>query len=218
MYPSDMAWWLLNILVHGTVGMNYNVGSPESITLQELAEKIAVQVPKPPKIISWYQSDDKSLRAPDLFLMLIVQQGAGNGEPLLHPARKRPRSILPPIDQIDLIQQFDDPRFELRHIIHLAEEAQILLGGQIAVEQRLMRQQADLPPGVIRAFGQRVPGDGDVPVRGTAQRGQDAQQRRLACAIRPDDGDKFAGPDFQVKTAQGHERAELFGEGVSNDQ
>jgi len=62
MYPSDMAWWILNILVHGAVGMNYNVGSPEAITLNELAEKIAGQVPKPPKIIRGI-SDDKSLRS-----------------------------------------------------------------------------------------------------------------------------------------------------------
>jgi len=61
MYPSDMAWWLLNILLHGTVGMSYNVGSPESVSLQELAEKIAVLVPKPPKIISGI-SNDISLR------------------------------------------------------------------------------------------------------------------------------------------------------------
>jgi dTDP-glucose 4,6-dehydratase len=57
MYPSDMAWWLLNILVQGKVGMNYNVGSPEAITLQDLAEKIAGQFPKPPKIISGLSKD-----------------------------------------------------------------------------------------------------------------------------------------------------------------
>jgi nucleoside-diphosphate-sugar epimerase len=62
MYPSDMAWWILNILVHGTVGLSYNIGSPESITLQELAEKIALMAPKPPKIIRGI-SDDKSLRS-----------------------------------------------------------------------------------------------------------------------------------------------------------
>lgn len=61
MYPSDMAWWILNILLHGTVGMSYNVGSPESVSLQELAEKIAVLVPKHPKIISGI-SNDISLR------------------------------------------------------------------------------------------------------------------------------------------------------------
>ena len=57
MYPSDMAWWLLNILVRGKTGMNYNVGSPEAITLQDLAEKIAGQFPKPPKIRSGLSKD-----------------------------------------------------------------------------------------------------------------------------------------------------------------
>ncbi len=61
MYPSDMAWWLMNMLVHGGVGMNYNLGSPEAIPLQDLAEKIAGQFQKPPKIISGL-SHDKSMR------------------------------------------------------------------------------------------------------------------------------------------------------------
>jgi nucleoside-diphosphate-sugar epimerase len=61
MYPSDMAWWLLNILAQGKVGINYNIGSPEAVSLQDLAEKIAGQFPKPPKIISGL-SKDTSLR------------------------------------------------------------------------------------------------------------------------------------------------------------
>jgi dTDP-glucose 4,6-dehydratase len=61
MYSSDMAWWLLIMLVHGTVGMNYNVGSPEAVTLQTLAEKIAGQFPKPPRIVKGL-SQDKLLR------------------------------------------------------------------------------------------------------------------------------------------------------------
>lgn len=52
MYPSDMAWWLLNILVRGEVGQSYNVGSPDPISLQDLAQKIASNFQTPPKIIS----------------------------------------------------------------------------------------------------------------------------------------------------------------------
>lgn len=61
MYPSDMAWWLLRILVQGTSGTSYNVGSPHGVTLQELAEKIAGHFPVRPKILSRLSSD-KSLR------------------------------------------------------------------------------------------------------------------------------------------------------------
>ena len=45
MYPSDMAWWLLNILVHGISGRSYDLGSSEEITLLQLAEKISKLFP-----------------------------------------------------------------------------------------------------------------------------------------------------------------------------
>ena len=61
-------------------------------------------------------------------------------------------------------------------------------------------------------------GNGDVAVSGTAQRRQNAQQCRLAGAVRPDDSHELAGPDIQIDAAQGHEGAELFGQGVNNDQ
>lgn len=41
MYASDMAFWVLRILLSGTVGCSYNVGSPTEIRLKDLAEKIA---------------------------------------------------------------------------------------------------------------------------------------------------------------------------------
>ena len=52
MYPSDMAWWLLQLLVHGTPGLSYNVGSPYAVALGELAEKIAGHFPAPPRIVA----------------------------------------------------------------------------------------------------------------------------------------------------------------------
>jgi len=46
MYPGDMAFWLLRILVDGVTGRSYNLGSPAGITLKELAEKVAACFPK----------------------------------------------------------------------------------------------------------------------------------------------------------------------------
>lgn len=40
MYPTDMAIWILNILVHGKVGSAYNVGSNVGVSLEEVALKI----------------------------------------------------------------------------------------------------------------------------------------------------------------------------------
>lgn len=43
MYASDMAFWILRILAGGISGVAYNVGSPDSVTLKDLAEKIAIK-------------------------------------------------------------------------------------------------------------------------------------------------------------------------------
>jgi len=45
LYPSDMAFWLLCLLAAGVPGTAYNVGSPEAITLGDLAGRIAAAVP-----------------------------------------------------------------------------------------------------------------------------------------------------------------------------
>lgn len=71
MYPSDMAFLLLSILVQGTVGLSYNVGSPYGVTLRQLAEKIADHFPLRPKIISRVAEDSNSNNSkfvPDIFL------------------------------------------------------------------------------------------------------------------------------------------------------
>jgi dTDP-glucose 4,6-dehydratase len=71
MYPSDMAWWLLNILARGSVGASYNVGSPHGVTLQYLAERIARRFSPPPKIVSNVAGDKGGKRTksvPDVSL------------------------------------------------------------------------------------------------------------------------------------------------------
>jgi dTDP-glucose 4,6-dehydratase len=52
MYPSDMAFWLLRMLAAGKPGHAYNIGSPDGITLRELAEKIAGFFPVPLKVVA----------------------------------------------------------------------------------------------------------------------------------------------------------------------
>lgn len=71
MYASDMASWLLRVLIQGAVGLNYNVGSPYGITLHRLAELIADQFTGRPKIVTGLASEHRSLRSkfvPDVTL------------------------------------------------------------------------------------------------------------------------------------------------------
>ena len=51
LYASDMAWWLLRILVQGAVGSSYNVGSPQGVTLARLAEIVASNFLARPQVL-----------------------------------------------------------------------------------------------------------------------------------------------------------------------
>jgi nucleoside-diphosphate-sugar epimerase len=57
MYASDMAWWILRILVQGAVGQSYNVGSPQAVTLARLAEVIAGNFTVRPQVLLGVSSD-----------------------------------------------------------------------------------------------------------------------------------------------------------------
>lgn len=50
MYPSDMAYWLLRIMIDGKSGVTFNLGSPHGNTLRKVAETVASAFPKTPSI------------------------------------------------------------------------------------------------------------------------------------------------------------------------
>ena len=58
MYPSDMAFWLINCLLHGSIGASYNIGNSVGISLYQLAEKIADNFHPRPKIVSRLVEDN----------------------------------------------------------------------------------------------------------------------------------------------------------------
>ena len=65
MYPSDMAYWLLRILVDGSSGMAYNLGSPYGITLREVAEKVKEYSGMASEVVVKGMHEDNSVFVPD---------------------------------------------------------------------------------------------------------------------------------------------------------
>ncbi|HBG05027.1 MAG: hypothetical protein A2075_19905 [Geobacteraceae bacterium GWC2_58_44] len=65
MYPSDMAYWLLRMLVDGTSGMAYNLGSPYGITLGDLAEKVKQYSSMVSDVVVKGMHEDNSVFVPD---------------------------------------------------------------------------------------------------------------------------------------------------------
>jgi len=65
MYPTDMAWWLLNMLVDSKNGVVYNLGSPEGISLEELALKIKTKIGIDVNIEILNMNEESSVFVPD---------------------------------------------------------------------------------------------------------------------------------------------------------
>jgi dTDP-glucose 4,6-dehydratase len=68
LYPSDMAVWILRMLVDGTPGVAYNLGSPHGISLKDLAEKIKSLAGTSSKIDIRNFNEDRSKFIPDVGL------------------------------------------------------------------------------------------------------------------------------------------------------
>jgi nucleoside-diphosphate-sugar epimerase len=69
MYPSDMAYWLLRMLVDGSSGQAYNLGSPYGITLRELAEKVKEYSGMSSEVVVKGMHEDNSVFVPDQALV-----------------------------------------------------------------------------------------------------------------------------------------------------
>jgi len=82
MYGSDLAVWLLRILTGGDTGAVYNVGSPEGVKLERLAQMIAEQF-NPRREIRMNASNSKV--APRTIFVPDVAHAAGLGLTLRTP-------------------------------------------------------------------------------------------------------------------------------------
>src|SRR4051812_45000029 len=77
-------------------------------------------------------------------------------------------------------------------------EAQVLLGGQVAVKGRVLEDQPDVPAYVV-ALGPYVEtGHGGRPGVRRRQRAQDLDRRRLAGAVRPEEAEGLADEHVEV--------------------
>ncbi len=65
MYPTDMAWWLLSMLVDSKNGVIYNLGSSEGISLEKLAMKIKTKVGVDVNIDILNMNEDSAVFVPD---------------------------------------------------------------------------------------------------------------------------------------------------------
>ena len=77
MYGSEMAYWMLRILVSGKSGHNYNVGSPHPISLKDLATKVSNNFSPPPAILSRSGGESDSIHSKFIPNIDVVKKEIG---------------------------------------------------------------------------------------------------------------------------------------------
>jgi hypothetical protein len=78
-----------------------------------------------------------------------MEHQSGYRKPLLHSPRERLHEIMAPGSQPYLLQESLNPCGVVGQVIHPRIEAQVLLGGEIVVQQSAMRKKADPPTNLL---------------------------------------------------------------------
>ena len=123
-----------------------------------------------------------------------MQERAAEREPLRHPPRVRRHALGANVPEAVALEQHPDPLAPLGHAVEPPVEVEVLERRQVAVEQRLVAEIAERAAvGVdleLAAARRREPGD-------------EAQERRLAGAVRTGDDEEAAALELEVERPQG---------------
>ena len=132
-----------------------------------------------------------------------VHQAAGDLQAAPHAARERADGPVLAVPQPDHLHHLLHPRGDEvgLHPVELGVELEVLGGGQVAVERRVLEDQADVAPDVVALGDDVVTGHGG-PARGRlCQRAEHVDRRRLAGAVGPEEAEHLAHPDLEVDAA-----------------
>ena len=77
-------------------------------------------------------------------------------------------------------------------------EPKVLLRGQVGIERRVLEHEPDVAPHLTPLRDDVVAGDVRVPAGRVDQRAQDADGRRLAGAVGPEEAERLARRDLEV--------------------
>ena len=118
----------------------------------------------------------------------LVQEGAAEREPLRHPTRVGGDELAPSIPEPEPLEQHPDPLATLGDAVETAEQIEVLERGELAVDERLVRQEPDAAAV-------------DVDLDRAARRGREpreqAQQRRLPGSVCSFDNEKAASLELE---------------------
>ena len=123
----------------------------------------------------------------------LVQQRPLQREPLPHAAREPLDQIVRAARQAGPLESGGRARRAVAQTVQPPEELEVLAGGQLAVQLQLVREESQ--PGAERLTGVagRPVAVQHLPARRLNQRGEQAEQGRLAGAVRAQQADQLPG-------------------------
>ena len=141
-----------------------------------------------------------------------MQQTAGDGQLLLHAARKFAGQGILFVGEFQFFQQGRAGFFVVGHLINAGDEIQVLPDGEIIEQARFVGEKRELFFGGNRVTNDVMAADANRSARGRNDAGKTAQRGGLARAVRADQADDFAGLDGKRQIVHGGEFAVKLGE------
>ena len=136
----------------------------------------------------------------------VVQQAAGDVEPLAHAARVPLDPLLLAAREPDELEQLLDPRPLAAGLdaVELGEVAQVVERGEPLVEAAVAAEDvADPLPHPARVLDDVAPEHARLPRRRDEERDQHLDRRRLAGAVRAEEAEELALLDREADAAHG---------------
>ena len=118
-----------------------------------------------------------------------MQKRPAEREPLQLPAGERRRPLAPRLPEPEALEQHPDPLAPLGHPVEAPVEVEVLDRRQLAIDERLVREVADLATLGV---------DLELARGRNQQTGAETQQRRLAGAVRTGDDEEAAARKLEV--------------------
>jgi hypothetical protein len=114
-----------------------------------------------------------------------VEQRPGQGQLLLHALAPGPGRVLAPFPEPHLFQQLADARPPLGpgQAVGPGVELQVILGAQVLIDARVFQQGAGAGPDLVGLSARVITQHLGPPGVGFQQAQQQANGRRLACAV-----------------------------------
>src|SRR5262249_7109131 len=129
----------------------------------------------------------------------LVQHAGGKRQPLFPAARERARQLIAPRCQTETLERLVDPLLQRLHVVHAADEIEVLANREILVEAETLGHVANalLDLGRLRPNVETEAGT-LAGVRGQ-QSAEHADRRGLAAAVRAEKSHDDAARHFDIE-------------------